>query len=320
MAVINNHKTHSTIQIRKDIYFVFGSLEMEGEAMEKIKFAIDEMRNYFSLIGEPAPDVQMNWRTAQEGEWVVSDDHRVIQILKRTENKSEKTPNPYNKAIIRTCVGTFAVNPKTFFDTDFELHEDRYRVSNTGKESIERMVDREKATNNEILFAKRVAQGEDVKNAYMNTFPTSSESYAKEMSKILLRQERIQKSISSEVEQILEEEGVTKRYIIQRYRDLINDGMADLRYCSGSVVRALDSLVDISGMKPDKTKSSQSMGVLHKVEDDLLDEVENVEFSVIENGTDQFEQKYAENGDESATKVEKMGNNLLIKSGTDLLK
>jgi hypothetical protein len=319
MAVIKNHKNHSTIQIKKDIHFVFGSLDSDGSPVEKIKSAINEFKKYHETIDEEAPEVVMAWRSADEGDWVVSDDFRVIQILKKTENK---TKNAYNTAIIRTCVGTFAVNPKTFFDTDFELHPDRYRVSNTGKEAIERISERDEMTNNERIFAERVAKGEDAKKAYMKTFTTNNERYASDMSKVLLRQERIQKNISSEIESLLKEEGVSKRYIIRQYKQLVDDGMADLRYCSGSVVRALDSLVDISGMKPDKTTSSQSMGVLQEVEDDRLSQIEEAENFVLEDKKDdEFEQEYLESPKESSIEPEfkKVGDNLLTKAGMDLL-
>lgn len=320
MAVIKNFKNHSTIQIKKDIHFVFGNLDDGLSPVEKIKSAISEFKKYYELLEMEAPEVVMAWRSAEEGDWVVSDDYRVVQILKKTLNDK---PKAYNKAIIRTCVGTFAVNPKTFFDTDFEMHPDRYRVSNTGKDVTERLIERENATHNEKIFANRIAKGDDAQTAYMKTFPTKNKAYAKDMSNILLRQERIQKNISSEIEQILEEEGVSKRYIIQEYKRLIDDGMLDLKNCSGSVRAALNDLVDIAGMKPDKTKSSQSMGVLHEVEDDLIGEVQEAEFNVIENGKkeEEFKQEFLQEPQETDAEkqFERIGDNLLTKSGLDLL-
>lgn len=325
MAVIKDFKNHSTIQIRKDIYFVFGSLEGNDEPIERIKSSISEFKKYHELLGLKAPDVVMAWKTAEEGDWVLSDDYRVVQILKKTPNDN---PKGYNSAIIRTCVGTFAVNPKSFLDTDFKLHPDRYRVSNSGKEQPERIIEREKITTNERVFAKRVAQGDDAQTAYMKTFPTKNKSYAKEMSRMLVRQERIQKNISSEIEQLLREEGVSKRYIIQEYKRLVDNGMLDLKNCSGSVRAALSDLVDIAGMKPDKTKSSQSMGVLQEVEDDLLGEVEEAEYNIVSNsnGNDEFEQEFLEENNkhelalqEHKKQLEKVGDNLLTKAGLDLL-
>ena len=322
MAEIRNYTNHSTIQIKKDtIHFVFGSLENDGSPVEKIKASISEFKKYHKTLGEEPPEVVMAWRSAQEGDWVVSDDFRVIQILKRTENKNQKA---YNKAIIRTCVGTFAVNPKTFLDTDFELHPDRYRVSTTGKDVTQRLIERDKATNNEKIFAQRIAKGDNAETAYMKTFPTDNKNYAKDMSNILLRQERVQKNISSEVETLLKEEGVSKRYIVQKYKELIDNGLLDLKNCSGSVRAALNDLVDISGMKPDKTKSSQQMGALQQVDDDLLEEIQGVEYEVIENKAErdeEFKQEFTEKPQESSVEkeFEKIGDNLLTRSGIDLL-
>lgn len=321
MAEIKDFSNHSTIQIRKDIHFVFGSLSNGGTPVEKIKASISEFRKYYEAIGEDAPNVEMLWKNAKEGDWVISDDYRVIQILKRTENKVK---GAYNKAVIRSCVGTFAVNKGTFFDTDFKLHKDRYRISTTGQEVAERMITRENATTNEITFAKRVAKGDTPPKAYMRTFSTKNESYAKDMSRLLMKQERVQNNISSEIEQLLEREGVSKTYIIQKYKELIDDGMLDLKNCSGSVRAALSDLVNIAGMKPEKTTSSQSMGVLQEVEDDLLDEIQDVEYKVIEDRQereDDFVQEFTDKPQEHSIKkeFEQVGDNLLTKAGMDLL-
>ena len=274
MAVINNEKNFSTIQIKKDIHFVFGSLEFEGKNIEKIKNSLTAFNKFFETLGEERPIVNMDWRTGQKDEWVLSDDFRIVQILNRIENKGIRT---YNKAVIRTCVGTFAVNEKTFFDTDFELHPDRYRISTKNKQNYERVITRKEATANEKNFAKRVAVGTDPTQAYMQTFNTNNKDYAKEMSRTLLKQERVHSTISREVEQILEDEGVSKRYIIQQYKELIDQGLLNIKDCSGSVRAALKDLADMSAMMPSKNTQSASTRGVFEIDDDELAQIESRE-------------------------------------------
>lgn len=273
MAVIKNHESHSTIQIRKDIYFVFGNLEYDGTDIEKLKFSIKQFNRYFDVLGEEKPIFKMNWKNGREGDWVVSDDMRIIQILKYTPSED---PSNYNKALIRTCVGTFAVNDSTFFDTDFELHPDRYRVSSHKKENYERVISRENLTTNEEQFASRIAKGMQPKDAYMEVFPTKSKRYARDMSNILMRQERVNKKISSEVDQILQQEGVSKQYIIRKYKQLIDEGLMDLKHCSSSVRAALNDLVQISAMNPEENKQT-AQGALHSIGDDEILAIEEAE-------------------------------------------
>ena len=273
MATIEHYNTHSTIQILKDIYFVFGNLEKGENDMEKLKFSINAFNNYFSVLGEDAPIFHMDWKQGEEGDWVVSDDMRIVQILRKTVNDQK---GAYNKAVIRTCVGTFAVNPQTYFDTDFELHPDRYRISTHKKENHERIFSRENPTVNEKHFASRVAQGENPQDAYMKVFPTTNEKYAKDMSNVLMKQERINKKISSEVELLLEEEGVSKRYIIRKYKELIDDGLLDLKNCSASVRAALADLAKMSAMEPDKTTQT-AQGAFAAIEEEKLTAIDEAE-------------------------------------------
>jgi len=314
MAKIVNHNNHSTIQIRKDIYFVFGSLEFDGTDVEKIKNSISAFRRYYAVLGEEPPEINMNWREGQEGEWVLSDDFRIVKILRRNDSDRDYD---YNKAVIRTCVGTFAVNPKTYFDTDFELHPDRYRVSSNSVDNHVRLIKRKEPTKSERLFASNVAQGLDPTEAYMKTFTTKNESYARDMSKVLMKQERIHSSISEEVESLLEEEGVSKRYIIQKYKELIDDGILDLKNCAPSVRAALKDLADMSAMMPDKTKQSASRGVLESIGDDKIQEIEEAEYSIEnelpEHKDAEFQQEFIK-GDN----VE-VGNNIIKKVGMELI-
>lgn len=274
MAIINHTKDLSSIVIKGQLYLVFGNLDIVDES-ERVNHSFKVFYEYFKTINEPAPEVVVDWYDCKEDDWVLTHDLRIIQILKYIPAPSKTS---YNKAIIRTCVGTFAINNDNFFDSDFELHKDRYRISSSSKSYVEKMFTRKENTKKEDLYCELVAKGDKPENAYMKSFRTSNKNYAKAMSGMLSRQERIHSKVSDEVEKILEEEGVSKRYIVQRYKELIDDGLLNLKDCSGSVRAALKDLADMSAMMPDKNKNSQmTKGVFEEISEDKLSEIEEAE-------------------------------------------
>ena len=74
-----------------------------------------------------------NWRKGKEGDWVYSDDERIIQILKRgaIKHPNDRPNYSYADGYLRTVVGSFIINKKTFMDTDFSQHKNRYTFSKT---------------------------------------------------------------------------------------------------------------------------------------------------------------------------------------------
>lgn len=274
MAKITNTEKYSSILVGNKLHFVFGNINMEADISEKIKFSIDAMRECFELLNIPAPNVNFNWKTAIEGEWVLSDDYRVVEILKRTENPVD---NAYNKAIVRTCVGTFAVNKLSWMDTDFDEHPDRYRVSSVPRNHIDKVKTRDTITKKEVLFAKYVAKGYKPNVAYSKVYNSKNDVYVKQMANTLVTQERVQSVVNDEVSKILEEQGVNKEYIIQSYKQLIDDGLLDLKNCAPSVRSALKDLADMSGMSAQKNKSIESKGALREIDDDMLSQIEEAE-------------------------------------------
>lgn len=317
MAIIKNEHDFSTIQIKKDIHFVFGSLEFDGNKIEKIKHSLSAFNRFYETLKEEKPTVVMDWKEGQKDDWVLSDDYRIVQILTRIENKTRRL---YNKAVIRTCVGTFAVNEKTFFDTDFELHPDRYRISNKNKQNVERIVSRKEPTGSERAFANKVAMGIKPVDAYMQTFPTKNKEYAKDMTKMLLKQERIHSTVSAEVEKLLEEEGVSKRYIIQQYKSLIDDGLLDLKNCSGSVRAALKDLADMSAMMPSKSSQSASTKGVFEVADDELELIEGREEQAFQLGEGNIERDEVDDEYIEVDVEEKETTDIINDVGRDLLK
>tara|TARA_R100000808_G_scaffold284_2_gene1693 strand:+ start:344 stop:1087 length:744 start_codon:yes stop_codon:yes gene_type:complete len=191
------------------------------------------------------PDItpERNWREGNEGEWVFTDDMNVCQVLKVyylkdfAGNKSQR--------VVRTVCGSFVCSRKnTKMLGEDGVAENIYRFS--GK-------NRNNKLPNERIFARYVAAGVGVTQAYSMTYPKAeSKNYIKTAAQQLMKQEKVQNMVTEEIKTILEEEGVTPEYIIGRYKDI-----ADLADKDGDKLRSLDSLAKIAGLFDTEKKSEQ---------------------------------------------------------------
>jgi len=238
---------------------IFGTLEDVSDE-EKIRTALSEFKRYFEILQEYNHKICVSWREALQYDWCFSDDLRIVQILVRNDTPPRGDPRgTYNQGYVRTCVGVFPINEKTFMDTKFELHPNRYSIGQSKKDFVERLTARDILTQKEELFCTYVANGMNPTKAYTTSYETNNTFYANMSSNRLLQQERIQSSISDEVDRVLTEEGVSKSYIVQKYKQLVDDGLLDMKHCSASVRAALRDLSEISNMFPSKDKTTQSI-------------------------------------------------------------
>jgi hypothetical protein len=164
-----------------------------------------------------------DWRKGKEGDWVWSDDGRIIQLLKVShkishpnDRKNYKNANGW----VRTVVGTFLNTPKTKMDTDFFEHPNRYTFSKKIKNTNSRIRTRETCTNKEKVFATTVATGKDVVSSYMEAFTEANRNSARKKAVILLKQRRIMSEIERTSKEIAKELGIDHEYILGSLKQL----------------------------------------------------------------------------------------------------
>ena len=123
---------------------------------------------------------------------------------------------------------------------------------------------------NERIFARYVAAGIGVTQAYSMTYPKAeSENYIKTAAQKLMKQENVQNMVTEEIKAILEEEGVTPEYIIGRYKDIADIGERD-----SDRLRSLDSLAKIAGLF-DTEKKSEQLTVWQGFTPEQLEKIKN---------------------------------------------
>ena len=175
------------------------------------------------LKHNPNKNIVFDWRKADEGDWVLSDDDRVVQLLK--VSKDVKRPGDrknykYATGWVRTVVGTFLIHDKTIMDTDFSSHPNRYTFSKKIKDTSKRVRDRKKVTKKEKIFATNVAVGMGAVKSYMDAFNEANPDKAKNKAAVLLKQERVMKEVEKSVMDVAKGMGLDHDYILNALKIL----------------------------------------------------------------------------------------------------
>ena len=197
----------------------------------------------------PGCDIKKEWRFGNTGDWVLTDDDCVVQVLKAGKIKR---PNGKEEKYIRTVCGSFLVKGKK--EMCGLIAENIYTFSGTNE--YKRFLNKSDVTSKEVLFAQYVAKGVSPVDSYLKTYGTENEKYAKQQAGRLLKTERMQKMIREEVQLVLNEESVSLNYIVRRFKEVADDGKRD-----GDVLRSLESLAKIAGLYEQQQSSHQELTV-----------------------------------------------------------
>lgn len=213
----------------------------------------------------PNTPIITDWRKGNEGDWVLSDDGQICQVLKKGGLKNGASENIYNY-YIRTIIGSFVCRSTVTMDGD--MRKNIYAFGATDKTPYQIVKNRKKPTNKEFLFAKYVAKGEDTVEAFLKAFPAKSKEYAKSESKLLMSTKRIQGLIREEIEKVMNEAEITPLYILEKMKDIIESEVAR----DSDKVSLLKELVAIAGMR-DTEKKSESVTVFQGFSSEQLDAI-----------------------------------------------
>ena len=185
------------------------------------------------------PDTPLitDWKQAKEGDWCLSDDGKIVQILKKgCFVDKKKRDNNY----IRTVIGMFNHRGSSPFagTVKDEIYrftkKTSYMVNTTGY-----------LTDAKRNFAKYIEHGMEPVEAYQKAFPTTkSLDYAEKKSTLLLRNKTVRQAVDKEIENLMSEVGITKRYLLETTKDVIDK--TEVR--DNDKLRAIETLMKISGL------------------------------------------------------------------------
>jgi hypothetical protein len=204
---------------------------MKHKKIKGVKHIVfQDIQEYKKHFGKAAPEPLKDWREGKEGDWIIADDKGVIQLLKVSDKIKHPNDRPnykLSKGWCRTVVGTFLIRDKTFMDTDFDKHPNRYTFSTKIKHTNSRVYKREKATHKEKEFATHIVTGTPAVKAYMDSFNEKDEGKASKKAAVLLKQRRIMSEIEASALEVAKELGIDHRYILRSLKCLAENAGDD---------------------------------------------------------------------------------------------
>jgi hypothetical protein len=247
---------------------------------------VEEFKEHFKNTLPRTPEIKENWRFAKEKDWVLSDDGRIVQLLKvadKVNHPGDRKNYKFARGWVRTIVGTFLNRDNTFMDTDFSSHANRYTFSKTIKNPSSRVRKRTKPTNKEKEFATNVVVGMGAVKAYMTAFNEENQNNAKKKAAVLLKQERIMKEIDRTALEVAKELGIDHEYILQKLKDL-----ADLSEDDGIILQSVKELGKAIGTVGNTVKHKE-IGVVGMFQGFSPKELEGVERKELVESTEKTE-------------------------------
>ena len=207
-----------------------------------------------------------NWKTAEVGDWVKTDDECYIQILRKGKMQTAMGRNRI-RYYVGTCTGTFPTNKTAKMDTSRRINIYSFGGN---KKSDDILLDRKELSGIESLFVLNLAKGMSPKNAYLDAFPTKNERYAHQKSAQLIKTERVQKAMKEELKPVLKEKGVNESWYIENMKNIVELGQSE-----SNRLKALIELGDVMDVKDkNQTKVTQISGAVFKgFDENVLEEV-----------------------------------------------
>ena len=92
--------------------------------------------------------IHSNWRTADIGDWIKTDDDCVLEVLRKGKMKKPKGKERIVE-YIGTCTGTFIVNKNTKIDASKRINIYSFSGNKTPEEVV---IERKSLSKNEQLF------------------------------------------------------------------------------------------------------------------------------------------------------------------------
>ena len=248
-------------------------------------YVFDDIRDFnnFFTDKDDRPNVCFDWRTSNEGEWVLADDGGVIQLLKKSNirHPNDRRNYKYCESYVRTVVGTFLCLHKTYMDTDFSQHKNRYTFSKSIKSPNTNFYKRDKTTKKEKIFATNVAVGMGAIKSYMDAFSELDSYKAGKKAAILLRQERVMKEVEQSVVDVAKTMGVDHEYVLVTLKTLVDSSQED-----NIVLNAVKELGKAIGTIGGITVKQRDTGIIGLFQGFEPEQLESAKRPEIEEGKD----------------------------------
>ena len=199
----------------------------------------------------PKEKLIKDWREAKQGEWCLADDGKIVQILLKNTMKGNKIKEKY----IRTVIGMITVRKSTTLVGDITDSLYRFVKRHSYDSRLHGGMTKQKK-----IFSKYIAMGLDPESAYIKAYPkTTNTNDARRKSKLLLKSKSVRNQVDKEIEELMADVGITKRYLLESTKDVVDK--TDVK--DNDKLRALETLMKISGML-NTEKKSESIALIQE--------------------------------------------------------
>lgn len=243
---------------------------------------VDEFHKFF---GKKAPQIAPDWRTANEGDWVIADDGGVVQILKMVKKMGHPRDTlgySYSKGWCRTVVGTFLIKPDSDrgvfkMDTDWKKHKSRYTFGGSGRNlDHSSMNAREHLTKKERQFVFAVLFGDltDIYDIYGKVFPNGRRENIKKNCDHLMKQERIMTELEKGVKEAAEKQGLDHEWVLSKLKEFADTAETDADKIRATI-KVGDSIGTFNEAKKNK-KPNQipgAVGMFKQITEEMVEQV-----------------------------------------------
>ena len=216
---------------------------------KKHHYLYDNIEEFNALCADGT--ISGDWRKGNEGDWVLTDDGYVLEILKKSKMSHPSYKNL--RTYVRTVCGSYIIEQNSHkILGEKGVADNIYAFSGNNDSKKDYRQDR-KLKSREFWFARYVAEGMDVIKAFKKAFPRATkEQYIKERASLLLNKEEIRTMVKEEIKKILDDEGVTPKWIIEKYKTI-----ADMSERDSDRLRSLEALSKMSCLFETDMKKEQ---------------------------------------------------------------
>ena len=199
---------------------------MDFKTINEINYYLYDNIDEFRAFGHKE-DVIADWRIGNKGDWILTDDGCICQILFKGKLK--------NKTSIRTVCGSFINSRKNHRILGNDgISESMWRFSSNSFEKA-------KFKDKKRIFAKYYKSSNNAIQSYKKAYPAAcNEDYIKRRATKLLGDEMVTK----EINKLLKEEGTEASWIIKGFKEVIDNKEAS----DSNKLRSLESLAKMAGL------------------------------------------------------------------------
>jgi|TARA_Y100001937_G_scaffold127634_1_gene200488 hypothetical protein len=209
-----------------------------------------------------------NWRTAKKGDWIKTQDGKVIEVIGKREEKPSNTKKSY--IFIRTGYGECGVHKKHVYAQEQpNYYRDKYYFGKDLVKNVRPTAKQRTFVDALFLHGKTDKLGmwdaESIILAYQSIYKDNNPEQALRRGMGILKRKHIREYIAMNMREKLSAIGMDDDYVANKYRDMIENAEIP----AATKLNALNRVSDMLGHLTKEKKEEQIEGVFALSDGDI---------------------------------------------------